>query len=376
VSHSGELMSEDRLHLVLVIPSLSSGGAERVLSTMANYWAERGHEINILTLDDGAEPPFYQLHPSVNHRPLGVAGQSGSVIAGIINNLRRILVLRHAIRETSPHVIISFTDQTNVVTVLATVRFPAPVIVAERIDPRYQPIGWGWELLRRWTYRRAAHLVAQTPGAMTFFSSAMQRRGSVIPNPVQPPRLRSSAGRADRQPTIITIGRLSAQKGFDVLIRAFAQIAPRHAEWAVQIWGEGPLRDDLEMLVGELGLEARVQLPGRTTKVTEKLCAADLFVLSSRYEGFPNALCEAMACGLPVISFDCPSGPRAIIRDGIDGVLVRPGDVDALAAAMDRLMADESERRRLSARAPEVLDRFGVEKVMRMWEDLIREVVT
>jgi GalNAc-alpha-(1->4)-GalNAc-alpha-(1->3)-diNAcBac-PP-undecaprenol alpha-1,4-N-acetyl-D-galactosaminyltransferase len=155
-----------------------------------------------------------------------------------------------------------------------------------------------------------------------------------------------------------------------LLIAAFANVAPAFPDWRLVIAGDGVERPALEALVADLGLSDRVSLPG-VVDATAHLADADLFVLSSRYEGFPNVLMEAMAAGLPVIAFDCQSGPSEVIRDGVDGLLVPPGDATALAVRMGQLMDDPDTRQRLGAAAPDVVHRFGIERVMGMWEDLV-----
>jgi glycosyltransferase involved in cell wall biosynthesis len=362
------------MQLTLIISSLSIGGAERVMSILANYWAQKGWQITLLTFDDGNEEPFYDLHPAIIHRPLGIKGESSNVIQGLINNFTRIGVLRRAIKKSAPQAIISFLAQTNVIALLASSGLNLSVIISERSIPAYDGFNKIWACLMRWCYPKSSCLIVQNQSVLEYFSKEPKLRTQLIPNPVASPNDYESDPKKESKHTarvLLAMGRFVEEKGFDLLLKALAQVAHKHGNWSLVIWGEGPQRVPLEKLRDELGLQNKVYFPGLTQRSYEELKRADLFVLSSRHEGFPNVLCEAMACGLPVISFDCPSGPREIVRNGLDGILVPPEDIDALATAIDRLMDDEEERHRIAVRAPEVVERFGLEKVAGMWEEVI-----
>lgn len=386
------------MRITLVIATLDGGGAERVAANMANYWAAKGWEVTILTTDFGGQSSCYSLHPRVTHLDLGsprfedlpsdvqgaapviglINGCSPSERAVLIPRTPAILKLREAIASTAPEVVISYMDRTNIRVLAATHGLGLPVIVNEQIDPNESFIGAEWELLRRRLYPQANHVAVLTEESLDYFSSVAGIRGRVIPNPVTP-SVFSSSDEVSQQKSgrlLLAMGRLDHQKGFDLLLRAFALVAEKHPDWTLEIVGEGPVRPYLESCVQSRGVGGRVRLPGFTRRPFDAMRRADLFVLSSLDEGFPNVLLEAMACGLPVVSFDCPSGPRHIIRHGVDGILVPPRDAEAMAAALDRLMGDEAERKRLAAKAPEVAERFGVEKIMRMWEALVFDCVT
>ena len=383
------------MRITLVTSTLGGGGAERVVATMANYWAAKDWEVTIVTTFVGDPSSYYALHPRVTrfqpenspfNNPI-IDSEESAPLMNLINSCSQserdvlipktahVLNLRRAILATRPEVVISYMDFNNNCVLSATRGLDVPVIVTEQCDPNYNSIPEGWARLRRRLYPQASCVTVLTEESLRFFSSVAGIRGRIIPNPLTP-SVFSSFDEAPRQKngkTLIAMGRLSGEKGFDLLLSAFTVAAERHAEWSLEIFGEGPLRAHLESRVQRLGLAGRVRMPGFTREPFDALRCADLFVMSSLCEGFPNVLLEAMACGVAVVSFDCPSGPRHIIRNGVDGILVPPRDDRAMAAALDRLMGDDAERRRLAARGPDVIERFGVERVMSMWEELISD---
>jgi glycosyltransferase involved in cell wall biosynthesis len=170
---------------------------------------------------------------------------------------------------------------------------------------------------------------------------------------------------------VVSVGRMTAEKGHDLLLRAFARLVDRYPAWRLVIAGDGPLRSALEALCDRLALRDRVEFVGLVTNVQAIFASAELFVLPSRREVFPMALCEAMASGVPPVATEYRPGVREIVRDGVDGLVVPVEDVPALTEAMARLMGDAAERRRLGARAVEIAQRYGVPRVMTMWEDLL-----
>ncbi len=365
------------MRIGFVISSLSAGGAERVASTLGNYWVSVGHEVTFVTIDS-SQRDFYRLDERISRTALGLAGESGGWCQFLGNNLRRVRQLRAAVLAAAPQVVVSFLDATNVLVLLAMLGSDVPVVVSERIDPRKKPTGDVLRLLRRVVYPHARALVVQTRAVSSWARQIVKEESiCVIPNPVMkvPVRDRRASLGAKNAFTVLSIGRLDPQKGFDLLLEAFARCANKHPDWRLRIIGEGPERERLAALAGRLEITSLVKLDPVTYETAAAFLEGDLFVLSSRYEGFPNALLEAMAFGLPVISYDCPSGPTEIIRDGVDGVLVPAEDVIALAAAMDRLMSAEHERQRLAAHAVEVTERFGFAQVMRMWDEVLEKAV-
>jgi glycosyltransferase involved in cell wall biosynthesis len=354
-----------------VAAGLDLGGTQRILSMMANHWAATGRSVRLLTLSSAASD-FYVLDPRVDRVGLDLIDRSSSVWGAILANATRVATLRRAMLAGRPDCVISFGDTSNCLALLATLGTDVKVIVAERSDPRRLPIGTSWAVLRRRLYPRAHAVVVQTDRVVPWTQGFVPaNRIRVIPNFVRAPRLHASlSSRPSAARQVVALGRLSDEKGFDVLIRAFARCAPDQPQWSLVIAGEGARRRDLEAQVAEAGVADRVRLPGRVRDTETLLAASDLFVLSSRFEGFPNALLEAMSVGLPTIAFDCDSGPAAIIRTGLDGVLVPAGDIDALAREMNRLMGDDSERIRLGREAEAVTHRFGLTGIMQLWESL------
>jgi glycosyltransferase involved in cell wall biosynthesis len=291
--------------------------------------------------------------------------------------VRKAFALRSLIRSIAPDAVVSFLTNVNVLTILALVGLRFPLIVSERTDPAADvDLHWLFHFARGLCYRYADALVVQTGAAAKRWAARLPsvQRIEIIHNPL--PRELDAAGPRARQEAggglVIAMGRLGREKGFATLLAAFATAFAYDPSWRLEIWGRGPLHADLTRRVAELRLESQVRLCGETTQPWTVLATAQIFVLSSEYEGFPNAMLEAMAVGLPCIAFDCPSGPRELADGGAAAIMVPAGDVDKLARTLRDVAADCEARRTLGARAAAHVRReFAEARVMADWDRLL-----
>ena len=353
------------MKLALVISSLGSGGAERVLSDLANHWAKGGQDVHLVTFASKSEIPFYPLHKNVKLHSLYLLEGQASGIKRLFGIVGRLYHLRQKIKQISPDRILSFIDVMNVTVLLATLGLRIPVIVSERIDPNFHLISGFYNFLREKIYFRAKNIVVQTISAAKYFPL---NKISVIPNLVAKPR--SQKNEWIHGNNMINVGRLSSQKNHDVLIQAFSKIHPDFPNLTLTIYGEGSERANLESLIKYLKLKNHVFLPGVFLDIQSKLLEADLFVFPSRYEGFPNALCEAMAVGLPVIASNC-SGNIDVVQDGVNGVLVDVGDLDGLVHALTDLLVDPEKRCQIGEKAKEITQTYSAKKIYTLWDEIV-----
>lgn len=364
------------MNMVLVIPSLGGGGAERVMATLANAWAARGDTITLITLSDSAGD-VYQLDPLVRRVGLGLLQSSNNILQALANNWRRVFALRRAITQSRPDAVVSFTTNTNMLTILACWWTRIPVVVSERISVIEQPPRGIWALAYASLYRRAHAVVALTRRGAEWLELHLGKPVHVVPNPVIVDKADAGGPAAEellnRLPSryrLLAAGRLEHQKGFDLLLTAFAKVAAARPDWGLVIIGEGPERKMLEARVMELGLRDRVLMPGFVQHPQAIMRRADAFVLSSRFEGLPNALIEAMACGLPCVSFDCHTGPSELIQHGVNGLLVPPTDVAALVDALLVVTSETAPREEWGDAARALESRLGLDTVLRKWDAL------
>jgi glycosyltransferase involved in cell wall biosynthesis len=326
---------------------------------------------------------FYELHPAVKRMALGLAGKSANVLAVLWKNIRRMIALRRVLLQIQPDIVLGMMTEPNVLLALAAWGLPTlRTVGAEHIHPPQTPLGYLRETFRSHAYGLLDAVTALSREGKDWLKTyTSAQRVTVIPNavtwplPGHEPRIKPSALYQSERQLLLAVGRLEAQKGFDWLIEAFSKLTDKHPDWDLVIIGEGSLRTTLDKQVRESGLERRISFSGRAGNMAEWYESADLFVMSSRYEGFPMSLVEAMAHGLAAVSFDCDTGPRDIIRHELDGLLVPPGNVAELIVALDRLMSDDLTRQRFAERAAEVRERFSMKRIAGMWEKLFEKIL-
>lgn len=354
--------------VAIVIPGLSAGGTEHVVSLIANHWAKLGYAVTIITFEAQGTKPYYSFRSDVRIIRLGLPPGQRSRLSSATSVWQRIWRLRRAIHQAEPAFVLSFLTRTNVITLIAMLGSDVPTAVSERNNPAAQPFGAIWRRLRNLLYPHAFCLVTMTHGALAYFPDAVKRKARVIPNAVDLP-----ADWTDRRTgnTLTAVGRLTHQKGFDLLLKAFAKVSEQHRAWKLVIWGEGEERGRLQALCTQLGLQHRVEMPGVTSSPGQWVETADVFVLSSRYEGWGIVLLEAMAAGIPVVSYNCKWGPGEMVVHGHDGILVEPESVDDLADALDLLLRDSGLRESLARNAVCSAKAYSQEHVLQAWDALL-----
>lgn len=352
--------------MVFYIDMLGRGGAQRVMCNLVNYFSEKAYDtilINDYIRDENL--PHYDVPESVERKYLRKKRQGNP----FIKNLERIVALRKILKEERPDVVVSFLGNPNMRLLIASFGLKTKKVVSVRNDPNKE---YGKSMLRRLItnalFLLADAVVFQTEDAAKYFCKFIRKKSRVIFNPVATAMYSDKT--TEERRNIITLGRLEPQKNHKMLIDAFAKITEKYPDECLYIYGDGMLRRKTEEYIDEKGLREKVFLFGNIADVKSALCAAKLFVLSSDYEGLPNALMEAMATGTPAVSTDCPcGGPRTLIQNENQGLLIPVGDVDALAIAMKKLLADDVLRKTIGQNARERAEAFRDETIYEQWED-------
>lgn len=363
------------MKILFLIPSLHGGGAERVASVLCNDWAKSKElKISLLTFDS-SKNDFYKLSKKVKRYCIGYHSQgSKNIIKRLYSNLIRLFLIRRVLISLKPDIMVAFMPGMNIVAALVSLFTGIPAVISERTYPPYFNDGNLFDLTKKIIYRLSKAFVAQTNctalWAQTFLNKT---RVSVIPNPIKFSKL-SKRSVYKNSRTILAIGRLSLHKGFDMLIDAFYDFHKDYPDWKLLIAGEGEEKNKLEEQIARLKLNKNIALVGRTTNPEQYYQTSSIFVLSSRVEGFPNVLLEAMSHSLPAISFNCKAGPSDLIKNGKNGLLVPAGDTKALSNAMKKLAGSAALRKKLANEAVKLYEEYSVAKVSKKWIDLFKSI--
>ena len=343
---------------VFLIDGLGQGGAERVTCGLSNHLYKMGVDLSLVTLF--SDKAAYDLLEDIDRISLFDCDKTS------IKALTAAYRIRKKMISLKPDVVIAFTATMSIILVAALLGTKIPVICAECSSPKFNPGSFHWKALRFILYPFAKAFVFQTEEARDYFSSVIKKRSEIIANPVRVDMPIRDNDEIRKE--IVTVGRLVSVKNHRLLITAFSKICQKHLDYKLIIYGEGQQRANLEQLIDELDLGGRVVLFGWSADVYEEIKQAYMFVMSSDYEGLPNALLEAMAIGLPCVSTDCINGgARALISVDKNGIIVPRNDAQKLSEAMDKLIANPDYAASLGHEAVQVRNEYSYDIICNQW---------
>lgn len=357
--------------IVFHLNNLEHGGAERVVTTIANYFANLGNTVYIAT-EETVKGEF-SVNEKIQRIHVGLSEKQREA-SRIKKYVARIKNLNEFIKKETPDIVIAFGTKANYRAIMAAAFTKIPVIISVRLNPFQHYANLRDKIMIAMLYPKAAGNVFQTEGAKRFFSKKIQHCSRVILNPVNDKYI-GLPKQTTRRKTVVQSGRLVDFKNQLMLIEAFMQVHQKHPDYKLEIYGgdsHDGTKELLEASIERNGAGNFISLMGDSDVLETQLIDASVFAFSSDYEGLPNALMEAMALGIPIVATDCPcGGPRTLIQDGENGLLVPIKDAGAMAAGINRLIEDRELAERLGENARHIADIANTESICKQWEDYI-----
>jgi glycosyltransferase involved in cell wall biosynthesis len=378
------------MKIAYCIPSIHfTGGMERVLLAKANYFVEHfGYEVHILITEGKGLKPYYYIHPAITIHQLDIDFESTfsmPILKKLYTYYKKQQIFKKRMNEClcqiKPDITISLLRRDiNIINKMTDGSIKMGEIHFARqfyreINSNKLPGFVKKAIKSLWMSQLICHL--KKLDSFIVLSNEDAAKWTELNNVhvIYYPVPFTATKRTDyKQKSVIAAGRYTYQKGFDLLVEAWTHVADRHHDWTLNVYGNGD-RSEIERLVEEKGLRGKVILNGNASNIEDKYCESSIFVFSSRFEGFGMVLVEAMSCGLPAVSFACPCGPRDIITDGEDGILVENGNTTALGESINRMIEDEEKRREMSNRAIEKAQQFQMDNIARQWKELFEKAI-
>ena len=358
--------------VLFIINDLRMGGAQRVLSIVMRELVRSGYTVSLVTNHSDATD-FYITGDNVTRFSTGISTPSRNIAQAVNSNLKRIKTIRSVITEESPDAVFSFMTETNILTILASLFTGKRVIVSERSDPEKDKKSFIWQLLRKITYSKASIVTTNSKAALEYMKRFVRKEKLVyLPNPIDGCiELRTTHEDAESESILLVVARLHHAKGIDILIDAISLLKSRNRSYEVWIAGDGPEMESLMLQTKELDVEDSFRWLGRIDDLIPLYKSASLFILPSRREGMPNALLEAMSCGLPAIISNASPGPLEYVVNGESGLVFESGSRNALADAIDELMCNEDKRQRMGQKSTEIVKPYHITNILPQWEKVL-----
>lgn len=356
---------------------IEKGGSERVLSNLTKYFSKYANVELLIILNSKVA---YEIDDKVNISYLDkkeiLEYKSVNKFISILKYILRYIRYKKYLKKSKPDIIVSFMPEASFLSLLTPKSKKMKRIVSVRNDPDKEFKNFIYKYLSKKLYKRADGFVFQTEDAKNYFDKDIQSKSMIIPNPINEKFMNEiSIVNKKNDSLIVSVGRLDSQKNHFLLIDSFFKVLSKFPNANLIIYGEGILRDKLEEYVKKLEIENKVKLPGRVENIQELLKEASCFVLSSDYEGMPNALMEAMALGLPVVSTDCPcGGPRFLIKNNINGILVDRNNANQMSDAIIKILSDKEFSEYIGKNAKKIVDNLNPQKINKKWYEYIFKI--